>query len=368
MNKQLRVISAAGVAAGILGASGIASAQSPAPCSAVLSNFESCNGTASCESFYVSAHPECFGGSSTTSAVQINATTFAQVAAISQALSSRIRQNGRGPVATLEGQSGLAAGGAPGWNAWANYNENASRVSYTNTAPAPATTRTDNNIGTVLIGGDYALAPNMALGISAAFDRGNGTGQATGFAPNSTGSKGYSIAPYIGYQLSKELALDASAGWGEGEFSSGTVKADSKRLFAAGNLSYSQWMANWQLTGKLSYLHGEEKYADSTSAGAAVAGTAMKNTVDQARVGVQAGYWMNGFMPYAGLVYVSDINRSTSKAAGVDPLGRSAFVMSVGVNFFSLASKITGGIAYEQESGRTNSKNETLMANINVRY
>jgi hypothetical protein len=43
-------------------------------------------------------------------------------------------------------------------------------------------------------------------------------------------------------------------------------------------------------------------------------------------------------------------------------------VLSVGVNFFSLTSKVSGGIAYEQESGRTNSKNETLMANINFRF
>lgn len=364
MIKQLRFVLSASFFVALLGGSGVANATT---CDSALSFFQSCSGNASCESQIVSQHPECFGGSSTTSTTQINATTFAQAGAISQALSSRIRQGGPSPVASVDGLSGLAAGGAQGWNAWASYNDNSSQVSYTNAAAT--TTHNNNNVGAAVIGGDYALSSNAALGISAGFDRGNGSGQSGAGAPNTTGSKGYTIAPYIGYQLSKELALDASAGWGEGEFSSGAVKADAKRWFATGNLSYSRWMANWQLTGKLSYLHGEEKYADSKSAGTIVVGTGSKNEVDQARIGIQAGYWMNGVMPYAGLVYASDVHRSTSKgAAGVDPLGRGAFVLSVGANFFSLASKLTGGIAYEQESGRTNSKNETLMANINVRF
>ncbi len=351
------------LAAGILAASGAANAS---PCEYVLSSFAYCAGNASCENYYTSQHPECFAGGSTSSTTEINATSFAQAGAISQALSARIRQSGQGPTAAIEGQTGLAAGGAQGWNAWANYSANISRISYTNAVAT--TTRTDNNVDVTVIGGDYALSPKMALGLSVALDRGNGSGQVGVGAANSTGNNGYSIAPYIGYQLSKDLALDVSAGWGEGEFSSGTVRADSKRWFATGNLSHSQWIANWQLTGKLSYLHGEEKYGDSRNNGVAVAGTAAKNTVDQARLGIQAGYWMSGFMPYAGLVYASDMHRSSTKAAAVDPLGRSAFVLSLGVNFFSLASKMTGGIAYEQESGRTNSKNETLMANINFRY
>jgi hypothetical protein len=362
MIKQLRYV-AAGLAVGLAGISGTASAT---PCSSVLSSFSSCMGSASCEAQYISEHPECFGGSSTTSAIQIGSTTFAQAGAITQALMSRLRDSGPGPRASLDGTTGLAAGNATGWNLWANYSNNASRVRYTNTLNTQ--THTDSNVETTLLGGDFALSPKTALGVSVGLDRGNGSGGTVGGQPNSTGSNGYVIAPYIGYQISKELALDASAGWGEGEFSSGAIKSDADRWFAGANLSYSQWMNNVQVTGKLSYLHGEEKYGDSKNAGAAVAGTASKNTVDQARLGVQAGYWMNGFMPYAGLVYASDFHRSVSKGAAVDPLGRSAFVLSLGVNFFSLASKMTGGIAYEQESGRTNSKNEKLMANINFRF
>jgi len=366
MIRRIGYILGTGVAAGLLATSGMASASS-STCESAISGFTSCNGDSSCESQYTSQHPECFGGGSTTSTTQINATVFVQATAISQAIASRLRQAGPGPVASADFRSGLAAGEAQPWNVWASYSGNSSRISYTNVAATR--TRSDSNVDATVLGGDYALSPKTALGISVGIDRGNGSGQTGAFAATTTGTKGYTIAPYIGHQLSKTLALDASAGWGEGEFSSGLVRADAKRWFATGNLGYNRWVDNWQFSGKLSWLHGEEKYDDSKNNGVVAAGTASKNAVDQARIGVQAGYWMNGFMPYAGLLYVSDIHRSSSKGgAAVDPLGRNAWVLSIGANFFSLSSKLTGGIAFEQESSRTNSKNETLMANINFRF
>ena len=364
MFKKLRFVFGAGIAAGALAMSGMASASTT--CEIAVSSFTSCNGSSSCEAQYTNQHPECFAGGATTSTTQINATTFAQASAISQAVFSRLREAAPGALVSADDRSGLAAGEAQGWNVWASYNGNNSRIRYTNVAAT--TTRTDTDVDATVFGGDYALSPKMAVGISLGIDRSSGSGQSGAFAATSTGTEGYTIAPYIGYQLSKNWSLDASAGWGESEFTSGLVRADAERWFATGNLGYNRWVGNWQYTGKLSYLHGEEKYDDSKNNGVVQARTASKNSVDQARLGAQAGYWMNGVMPYAGLLYVSDINRSTSKGGGVDPLGRNAWVLSVGVNFFSLTSKVSGGIAYEQESGRTNSKNETLMANINFRF
>jgi hypothetical protein len=49
-------------------------------------------------------------------------------------------------------------------------------------------------------------------------------------------------------------------------------------------------------------------------------------------------------------------------------LGRDAFVWSLGVNFFSLSSKITGGLMYQVESNRDNSDNDVLTANVNFRF
>jgi hypothetical protein len=365
MYKQFRFVFGAGIAASALAMSGMANASS-STCEIAVSSYSSYAAYPIYQSELLSQHPECFAGGSTTSTTQINATTFTQASAISRAISSRLRLAGPGPFASADARTGLAAGEAQPWNVWVSYNGNDSRISYTNVAATR--TRSDTDVDTTVLGGDYALSPKTALGVSLGIDRGNGSGQSGAFAPTTTGTKGYTIAPYIGYQLSKVWALDASAGWGESEFSSGSIRADAKRWYATGNLAYARWVNNWQFTGKLSYLHGEEKYEDSKNNGATLTGTASKNELDQARLGAQAGYWMNGVMPYAGLLYVSDIHRSSSNGGGVDPLGRNAWVLSIGVNFFSLTSKVTGGIAYEQENGRTNSKNETLMANINFRF
>lgn len=334
----------AGVAA--LAVSGVASASS---CDSILSSYQSDPVT---YAYYLNYHPECFAGGSTTSTTQINGTSFTQAGAISQALTARIRQSAPGPMTKAESAiTGLAAGGkGDAWNVWASHSANNSSVRVNNGAG-----RNDTDIGTTVLGGDYALAPNMNIGVSAAFDRSKGS-NLTG---NTNSNHGYTVAPYFGMQLNKEWAVDLMAGMGSGKFSTGGTTTEADRLFAAGNLSYARWTGNWQWSGKFGLLHGEEKYGGAAPS---------KNKLDQFRAGFQAGYWMNGVMPYAGLGYTTDMRRASTLAGGVDPLGRKAFVLDLGVNFISLANKMTGGIAYQQEHGRTNSKNETFMANINLRF
>lgn len=357
MIASIKKIAVAGL---FLSASGMALASS---CVTVLSGFQSCGGNASCEQGYISQHPECFGGGATTSTTQINATAFTQATAISRAIVARLGLDTPTSRASTDTSRGIAAGGQPqAWNVWGSLSSNDTRISYTNTAGGA--TRNDTDVLNTVIGGDYTLSPRMTVGASLALDRGD-TGSLNG---NRSANNGYMIAPYIGYQLNKDLALDASIGFGEGRFSGGGVTADADRWFSSINLTYSRWMDNLQVAGKWSYLHGEEDYSDSKSNGVTQARTASKNKIDQMRLGVQAGYWMNGIMPYAGLSYSTDLHRSSTQQPAVDPVGRHAFVWSLGANFFSLSSKVTGGIAFEQETSRNNSKNQVLMGNANLRF
>lgn len=353
----------------LLAASGAASAT---PCNSALNSYASyvsANDTINAN-WVLSNHPECFGGSSTTSQVQINSTSFQQATAISGALASRFQNSSLGPQASTGSKSMAAGGKSSSWNAWGNISSNDTRQSYL--AANTFTTKNDNDILTTVLGADYAMSPVMAIGVSAAFDRGDGTGfnNAVGNTPNSITSKGYTIAPYFGMQINKQLALDASVGLGKGEIGmTGNVTTEADRWFAAANLSYSQWMDKIQLTGKLGYLHGEEDYGNSKASGVSQAGTSAKNKLDQLRAGFQAGYWMDGIMPYAGLAYSSDMHRSTTQfGASNDPIGKGAWVWSLGANFFSLKNGVTGGIVYNQEENRTNQKNNNLMANINIRF
>jgi hypothetical protein len=355
--------------AALLAASGAASAS---PCDVVLSGYSNAviSGLTSSASWYLSNHPECFGGGSTTSQVQINSTSFQQATAISTALASRFLASSPGPQASMGSKSMAAGGKVAPWNVWGNLSSNDTRQSYL--AQNTGITKNDNDILTTVLGADYVLSPVMAAGVSAAFDRGDGTGtnSVSTSGPNSITSKGYTIAPYFGMQISKALALDASVGFGKSDLGmTGGVTTEADRWFAAANLSYAQWMDKIQLTGKLSYLHGEEDYDNSKVSGVAYAGTSARNKLDQLRGGLQVGYWMNGFMPYAGLAYHSDTSRSTTQfGASNDPIGKDAWVWTLGANLFSLKSGVTGGIAYNQEENRSNQKYNNLVANINIRF
>lgn len=353
-------------ALGVLLLSGLSSmAFAQSDCSVTLSSYESYSGNPTQQAYIQANHPECFPSGSTSSIIEISATSFAQATAASRAIASRFNLLSGGPLASA-GTTGLAAGGiADKWNVWGNIDQNNTDFSYA--APGGFRTTGGSDVTTSIVGFDYSLSPQMVVGVSAAYDRANGTGT-SGLVPatTTTSTDGYQIAPYLGYQLSKEFALDASVGMGSGDFSnSGGVKASADRWFAAANLSYARWMGNWQYTGKASYLHGEEKYGNVTAGAVTVKGDT--NKVDQVRLGAQAGYWMNGVMPFAGLAYTADVSRS-STAPGGNKLGRDAFVWSLGANFISLSSKITGGVMYQAETNRSNSDNDILTANINFRF
>ncbi len=360
---------------GLALASGLASAQS-SECSIAVSDYAYYVSLGAGHESYAAEimanHPACFGGSATNAQVQINATSFAQINAISGAMESRFLGARTPGQMASSGTRGLAAGGAgKAFNVWGNLNNNDTRQSYKNTANQRI--KNNSEVLNSVIGVDYALNPTLVVGVSAALDRGDLDSQNVGGGGAKLGSnsKGYVIAPYLGYQLSKEVAFDASIGMGQGKLDSdGGVKAESDRWFGAANLAYNQWFGNLQLTGKLTYMHGEEKYGDIKLNGVSQAGTDSKNTIDQARLGAQAGYWLGGgFMPYAGLVFTRDLHRSTSQfGTDFDPIGKNAWTWTLGVNFFSLASGVTGGIAFNQEEGRDNQKNRNLMANISVRF
>jgi hypothetical protein len=352
------------------------------PCSAVLASYASCLADAPAfaavraniqciPSAIVINNPECFAGSATNGQIEITLTSFAQANAISRALSTRFLENGPGGLAVSD-RKGMAAGSAAkAWNVWGNATDNDTRQTYD--VLTVGTSKTINNSADVLnaiVGADYALSQTLVIGLSGAFDRGSGSGRNSVGSQNDLSSHGYQIAPYLGLQLSKDLALDASAGFGTGKLTmGGSVTAESDRWFAGANLSYSHWMGNIQLLGRLGYLHGEEQYSDSKIGGATVTRTAATNKVEQVRAGVQAGYWMNGVMPYVGLSYSNDLRRTTTlTAADYDPIGKAAWVWTVGVSFLSLASDLTGGISYSQEEDRTHQKNNTLIANIGVRF
>lgn len=365
--KGFHPVARAGLLAGLCLASGVAFAT----CDSTLSSYQSAVSTnnALLAAQLVSETPECFGGSPVAAQVQINGTSFQQASAISRALGLRFSSDNPGPRADI-GIKGMAAGNAgKKWNVWGNVESNDTRQNYRNLFAT--VTFNESDVRNTVLGVDYSISPTLVAGVSLAIDRGNMSGRdATLTYFNQLESEGYSIAPYFGMQLSKLLSLDASLGMGRGKFDTiHRTEGKSDRWFGAANLNYEQWMGSLQFTGKASYLRGVEDYENLRSLGTPVIGSAAKNTLGQLRLTGQIGYWLDGFMPYVSLGYANDVERKTTQfGGGANPIGKDAWVWSVGVNFISLSSGITGGIAYKQEESRSNQQNKSLMANIGIRF
>ena len=275
----------------------------------------------------------------------ISSTSFTQMLAISNAISFRAGgafQVPPGARADSGQRFGMAAGGATQkWNTWGSITGDTFKY-----------TPTDQKLDTtnVVLGADYALNPMLTIGASAAFDR------STGSLFNVT-TTGYTVAPYIGWQINKEWSLDAIIGWGKGDTDVGAITIKPDRFFYGSNLSYTTWAGNWQLSAKGSYLYGEEEYDSPFS---------FKNKIDQWRLGGRVGYWMDGILPYFALSYSSDSQKTPG--AGTSNLGEEATLVSLGVDFISLKNNLTGGIVISTESGRSNSKRDSVMVNINYRF
>lgn len=321
----------------------------------------------------IASSPECFGGGPTTAVVQMSGTMFQQAQAISSVLASR--QLADGPVKmAAAGMRGAAAGGKLGnFNVWGNVGNTDSKQRYAvASAYANGTSKSDMDILNTVLGIDYAFSPTIVAGLSAAFDDGDGKGGNTDptFSVNKLRSDGYVFAPYLGWQINREFSLDASIGFGNGQVKAFTTnKVNSDRWFASTNLNYVRWVDNLQFTGRATLLHGEERYGDIKVSGASQAGTDAKNTLDQARLAAQVGYWMNGVMPYLGVSYLNDFHRKTTQfGAPSNPIGKDAWEWRLGANFFSLTRGITGGIVYAQEEGRSKQQSNSLTANLNIRF
>jgi hypothetical protein len=330
---------------------------------------------------YIKAnHPQCFvtpstpstPGSSTSNPAAtadvataqrlITGTSIRHALAIAAASSARMLsmlESGPTGMANSGQKTGMAAGGAAqAFNVWGNVGNTDSRYDRAGFAAQ----KSSGDVLNTVVGGDYKLGSNMVVGVSAAFDRGNGM-----LSANDIDTKGYTIAPYFGLMLSPNLAIDASLGFGKGDFSSAGTTADADRTFLAANATYATWMGNLQISGKGNLISAVEKYEDTKTNGVINANSATKNKLDQLRLGVEVGYWMNGMMPYLGLTYTDDLRRSTAQSNGA-PWDRSAFLISLGLNFFSVKNGITGGIVYSQEEGRSDSKNKNVTANISLRF
>ena len=267
----------------------------------------------------------------------------------------------------LGGQTGqAAAAGAPRWNLWAAY-------SYVDVGYTFQPLQSGGHANLVLGGVDYMFSNNLIAGVAVTDER---TRIDTAFNGGKISGNGNTVAPYLGWRINREWTLDASLGFGDTKLSStdnsvaGGITGSNKvsRSMGTLGLAYNMAMGQWLLTGKGSLLAVENRFSSFTlSNNTFVNGSTVRTT--QARLGGQAAYNAGNIVPFVGLTYIYDLERTEQGAIGGQSAAndRDGWQIRAGLNIRS-AGALYGGIVLSSEVGRSQVKNDQLLVNIGVRF
>ncbi len=267
----------------------------------------------------------------------------------------------------LSGETGqAAAAGGSRWNAWA-------ALSQVNVGYSFQPLQSGGDATLVLGGIDYIIGNNVVVGLALTDER---TRVSTAFNGGNISGNGNTVAPYLGWRINNAWLLDASLGFGDTKLTStdnsiaggitGSNKA--KRTMATIGLSYNHVMGRWIFTGKGSLLNVENKFSAFTfSNGTAVSGSTTNTT--QARLGAQAAYNAGNVVPFAGLVYINDLQRPNQAAVAGQTAAndRDAWQVRAGLNFRS-SGALYGGVVLSTDVGRSQVKNDQIMVNVGLRF
>lgn len=284
---------------------------------------------------------------------------------ISSALHSIGNQRRAGGPKRFElggGKTGLAGGEQSSRiNGWMSVGANESRNTFGLSSHVGV-------IGNVMGGIDYAVNKDLTAGLSGGYDY---SYIKTVFSKSVMKGGGFTLAPYVSYQIDPRFSIDGVAGYSLGRTdvdvkagnatTSGMQKFD--RQFLAANLNINQWFGEWQASGKLGYTYATETIYGVQS----LATDEVKNTIGQARLSAQVGYWMESWMPYAGIAYTYDDRRSYEQLIPKEMRDKDSYTLTLGADVFS-KSGWNGGIVYASEIDRKYMRNNSLTANLNYRF
>ena len=267
----------------------------------------------------------------------------------------------------LSGDTGAAAAaGGARWNAWLAYTQ--ANVGY---SFQPLQTSGDQKV--VLGGIDYSFANNVTLGVALTDERLRAT---TSFNGGSINGSGNTVAPYLGWRINQNWAVDATLAWGttninqvDNSIAGGTTGANKdKRSLVSGGLAYNQSMGQWLLTGKGTLMTAEDKFSSfTTSRNQFISANSTRTT--QARVLGQAMYNAGMFVPFVGVTYIYDLERPFQAAVGGQSAAndRDGWQLRAGVNFRS-SGALYGGVQVASEVGRSQVKNDQILFNVGMRF
>lgn len=262
-----------------------------------------------------------------------------------------------------KGTTGAAAApGAPQWNVWGAY-------SHTNVGYDFAPLSSAGTVKVYLAGVDYTFSNNVVFGVAAAFDH-NSTD--LNFSGGKLDGSGYTLSPYIGMLINKNLAIDGTIGFGRTDVDTSvqgvTGSTNSDRILGALGLTYRDTFGNWTLTGRGSLLGVHSKLGSYTLSNSAFIPDATAN-LSQIRLTGQAAYTFGKFTPYVSIGYIYDMVHPEQAPVLNVPASndRDGWLPAAGVRF-KFDNMIYGSVQYSSERGRSQIRNDRFLFNIGFRF
>ncbi len=258
-----------------------------------------------------------------------------------------------------------AAAGKPRWNVWGALARAAVGYSF-------QPLQSGGTVNVALGGLDYTFGDNLIIGVAVSDER---TRVSTPFNGGSLSGNGNTIAPYLGWRITPSWQMDATVGFGTTNLNSvdnsaGSVTGSNKdkRTMASVGLAYNQIVGKWLLTGRGGLSSSEDKFSAYTLSNNTFVAASTSRTL-QLRAGGQAMYNAGAVLPFVGLTYINDLQRPNQAPVGGQSAAndRDGWQVRLGLNIPTRGA-LYGSVAFSTEVGRTQVKNNQLMANLGFRF
>ena len=280
---------------------------------------------------------------------------------------SRAGPSGATRTALAAGETGAAAAaGGTRWNVWAALSQ--ASVGY-----GFQPLQSGGDVRVALGGLDYSFDNQVVLGVAVTDER---TRVTTSFNGGRISANGNTIAPYLGWRINSNWALDASVGMGRTNISivdnsvAGGITGANRdaRTLASAGLSYSRAAGRWLLSGRGGLSTAEDRFSSFTlSTGKFVDASTARTS--QLRLGAQAMYNAGSVVPFFGVTYTNDLERPNQnpvagQAAAND---RDGWQLRAGLNFRS-SGALYGSVQLTSEVGRSQIKNDQILFLAGFRF
>ncbi len=263
----------------------------------------------------------------------------------------------------LGGNTGAAAApGATQWNAWGAFSR--SNVSY-DFAPL----QSSGSVNVYLAGIDYTFDNNVVFGVAVASDH---TSVDLNFSGGTLSGSGWTVAPYLGMAFNKNLALDATLGYGRTNIDTAVAgvagsTTDDRTLGAIG-LTYRDVIGAWTLTGRGAFLGVHDKLGAYTLTNGTFVPDGTVN-LTQFRLLGQVAYTAGHFTPYVSITYINDLHRPDQAPIGgvAAANDNDAWTPAIGIRFRA-DNAVYGSFQYSSEQSRSQVKNNQFLFNLGIRF